>query len=142
MWYKHGKLHRENGPAVVKPDGTIKYYINNQLHRDNGPAVIRPDGQQIWYCRGRYHRIDGPAIILPNSTHLGCGNCAHNPSIAKWYKHGKLHREDGPAWVSNDKVHWFWNGKNLPFIEYWEKVKKGPNANKVMAYILGSKQND
>lgn len=37
------------------PDGT--------LHRLDGPASERADGSRTWYVHGRRHRTDGPARI-------------------------------------------------------------------------------
>ena len=31
MYYKHGELHRDDGPAVIYPNGTVKYYQNGEL---------------------------------------------------------------------------------------------------------------
>ena len=43
--------------------GTRKYYNNaGELHRLNGPAIERADGTKYWYQHGLRHRIDGPAI--------------------------------------------------------------------------------
>lgn len=134
VWYIRGKLHREDGPAIIFPDGTMKYYLDNRLHRKDGPAAIYSDGRQVWYYHGRYHRIGGPAIISSPEISLYAQQ-------TKWYRHGKLHRDDGPAWTTRTRTYWFLNGKNLEFKDYWGKVKGGPNATKVMAYILGSKEN-
>ena len=46
--------------------GRLRWYLNGQLHRENGPAVVNPDGTQAWYLYGEKHRIDGPAVIYPN----------------------------------------------------------------------------
>jgi len=35
-WFKNSKLHRENGPAVIYPDGYKAYYQNDKLHREDG----------------------------------------------------------------------------------------------------------
>ena len=48
----HGQLHRDNGPAVVYPNGSSRWYLNGELHRDDGPAVVDPDGTRIWYQNG------------------------------------------------------------------------------------------
>jgi len=47
---------------VQDSDGTQRWYENDQLHRENGPAVIRPNGVQEWYWKGRRHRIGGVAF--------------------------------------------------------------------------------
>ena len=51
-WYRANQLHRENG----------------ELHRADGPAIVRTDGSQEWWQRGRLHRDDGPAIVLADGT--------------------------------------------------------------------------
>ena len=51
-WYKNGKLHRTDGPAVIYENGTQRWYQNNKLHRTDGPAVIFPDGEKLWYLNG------------------------------------------------------------------------------------------
>ena len=33
-WYKNGRLHREEGPAVIRDCGTKFYYLNGQLIRE------------------------------------------------------------------------------------------------------------
>jgi hypothetical protein len=52
MWLRHGKLHREDGPAVVYYDRTQQWYREDRLHRDDGPAVIHPDGREEWWRDG------------------------------------------------------------------------------------------
>ena len=60
-WYRDGIRHREDGPAVIYPDGTQYWYRDGKRHREDGPAVIHPDGRQLWYKNGIRHREDGPA---------------------------------------------------------------------------------
>ena len=51
---------------LVMSNGTIKYFNDEgKLHREDGPAVIYPDGTKFWYVNGHRHRLDGPAIIRP-----------------------------------------------------------------------------
>ena len=35
-------------------------------HREDGPAIIRPNVYQAWCRYGQYHRTDGPAIMYEN----------------------------------------------------------------------------
>ena len=51
-WYQKGKLHREDGPAIIYPDGEERWYQYGKLHRTDGPAVIFPDGEKLWYLNG------------------------------------------------------------------------------------------
>lgn len=56
----HGEYHRENGPAVIFPDGRQGWYRNGQLHRDDGPAIIRPDGRREWLIKGKFQKSVAP----------------------------------------------------------------------------------
>ena len=59
----------ENYTGIVEyPSGTLRYYLNGKLHREDGPAVIYPDGRICYYLNGKYHREDGPAIIRTDGT--------------------------------------------------------------------------
>ena len=51
-WWLNGKLHREEGPAIVCANGVQHWYLNGELHREEGPAVITPSGEQRWYLYG------------------------------------------------------------------------------------------
>jgi hypothetical protein len=51
-WYKDGELHREDGPAVIYPDGSKFWYKHGLFHREDGPAVIVHDGNKKWYLNG------------------------------------------------------------------------------------------
>ena len=52
-WKKDGKLHREDGPAVIYADGSKDWCQDDVLHREDGPAVIYSNGRQkAWYTRG------------------------------------------------------------------------------------------
>ena len=43
--------------------GVRKYYNNaGVLHREEGPAIIWPNGTKLWYQNGDLHRTDGPAV--------------------------------------------------------------------------------
>ena len=63
FWYNSkGELHRTDGPAIERVDGTKFWYINGKLHRAEGPAIEYADGATTWYINGRLHRVDGPAV--------------------------------------------------------------------------------
>ena len=93
---KHRGLHREDGPALIKPDGETMWCQYNQLHRLDGPAWEKPDGFWEWRCQGNTHRIGGPAKHYPNGRE-------------EWYLDGRLHRIGGPAIISpaEDVVAWY-----------------------------------
>ena len=50
----------------VYDNGDIKWYLDGKLHRVDGPAIIRANGDQEWYLDGKRHRVDGPAITYAN----------------------------------------------------------------------------
>ena len=61
-WYKNGRLHREDGPAIEWSNGSKVWIKNGLTHRKNGPAVEYANGGKKWYKNGKLHREDGPAI--------------------------------------------------------------------------------
>ena len=63
VWELNGKLHREDGPAVIRPDGYQAWYLNGKRHRVGGPAITNYVGTQAWFMNDNYHRVDGPAVI-------------------------------------------------------------------------------
>lgn len=78
-FYKEGKLHRENGPAIEFLNGTKYWYIEGKIHREDGPAFITSKGTKEWWIEGKFHRIDGPAVEL-----LG--------GYKQWFLNGKEYR--------------------------------------------------
>lgn len=50
-WYKHGILHRDDGPAVCI-NGDYQWFNNGVLHREDGPAFVRTNGEEYWYIDG------------------------------------------------------------------------------------------
>ena len=98
-WYKNGKLHREDGPALTNPDGTKQWFKHGIRHREDGPAIEYRSGEECWYKDGELHREDGPSVI-------------HDDGSFEWYKNGELHREGGPAFKNFDgELRWYKNGK-------------------------------
>ena len=65
---EEGQMHRDDGPAMIWPDGTKLWYQNDKRHRTDGPAVIFPTGTKQWYLNGKRHREDGPAEIWSDGT--------------------------------------------------------------------------
>ena len=74
-----GHYHREDGPAVIYPDGDQFWCRDDQLHREGGPAVIKSNGEQHWYRNGKLYREDGPAAIYPDGTQIW-----HTHSHPQW----------------------------------------------------------
>ena len=98
-YYKYGKLHRKDGPAIIRCFNGKKYRNewckNGKLHRKDGPAceewydngLIRI---QAWFLNGMKHRENGPAYI-----HWYNAGQLH---ISRWYYNDECHRIDGPAY--------------------------------------------
>jgi hypothetical protein len=84
-YYLAGRLHRDDGPAVIYSDGDFNYYRFGRLHREDGHACFI-NGNKHYYINGKIHREDGPATIY----HNGC---------MRYYVNDRLHREDGPALI-------------------------------------------
>ncbi|QCI92574.1 hypothetical protein [Novosphingobium sp. EMRT-2] len=99
-WYRHGLKHREDGPAVEWSDGDSEWWFNGELHREDGPAIERADGTKEWYLYGEHHCEDGPAIKRSNGD-------------KEWWLKRKRHREDGPAVERADGTKEWWIDGNL-----------------------------
>jgi hypothetical protein len=102
-WYKLGtnQLHREDGPAIERSDGTKCWYLNGKLHCEDGPAIEHSDGTKFWYLNGKRHREDGPAV-------------EGSDGVKHWYLNWERHREDGPAIEYPDGTkYWYLNGEHL-----------------------------
>lgn len=67
-WWRDGRLHRDDGPAVERPDGRREWWRDGQRHRADGPAIECADGYRSWYLDGQRHRDDGPAIERPDGS--------------------------------------------------------------------------
>ena len=61
-------LYREEGPAVIKADGTQEFYANGVKHRLDAPSVVSPNGYQEFWTNGHLGRKDGPAIIYEDGN--------------------------------------------------------------------------
>ena len=62
FWRIKGRLHREDGPAVIRKHGDKEWWQHGELHRIGGPAIEDSDGDKEWWVNGQRHREDGPAV--------------------------------------------------------------------------------
>ena len=76
----NGKLHNEDGPAIICSNGDKSWHINGKCHREDGPAVMCANGNKSWLINGKLHREDGPAV----ERHYG---------TKKWYLNGIEYKE-------------------------------------------------
>jgi hypothetical protein len=104
-YFINGKRHRVDGPARIWPNGQLEYFQNDVLHREDGPAIIFPDSYKAYYINGQRHREGGPARIWDDNT-------------AEYYINNKLHREGGPALIRKDCVGYYLNGIGYSKSEY------------------------
>ena len=51
-WFKEGKRHREDGPALEWADGHKIWYKEGKVHREDGPALEWADDTKSWYLNG------------------------------------------------------------------------------------------
>lgn len=75
MYLKNAKLHREDGPALTRADGSEEWYYNGQLHRAAAPAITKiVNGEKVYsyYCHGATHRTDGPIFVDENGRPHWC----------------------------------------------------------------------
>lgn len=65
----NNQYHKENGPAVIYSNGDNHWYKHGLLHREDGPAI---DDEKVkaWYFDGERHRLDGPAYLEYRDGHL------------------------------------------------------------------------
>lgn len=50
--------HKEDGPAIIWPNGDQYWHKNGKLHREDGPAIILSNGEIEWWLNGHYHRFN------------------------------------------------------------------------------------
>ena len=94
-----------NDPSLIREVdrvGTVRYRnSDDQLHREDGPAVERSDGSRMWYLNGKLHREDGPAVERPNGTRFWYRNGerlskeefeARKPRFSSWTSFKDLRR--------------------------------------------------
>ena len=63
-WYKEGKRHRDDGPAINYANGDKYWYKEGKRHREDGPAVEYPDGEiQYWLNDEYYSYTEWYAIV-------------------------------------------------------------------------------
>lgn len=56
IYYKYGKFHREDGPALEWWDGEKAWWVNGERHRTDGPAIIWSSGGVEWWVNDQWYR--------------------------------------------------------------------------------------
>ena len=55
VFYKDGKMHRDEGPACISPGRFQQWRKNGMLHREDGPAFKWGDGKiEFWLFNRRF----------------------------------------------------------------------------------------
>jgi hypothetical protein len=67
--YLNGKLHREDGPAVIFADQGYKaWWVHDVRHREDGPALIHTNGANEWWLHGKPLSFDDWLEQTPGLT--------------------------------------------------------------------------
>ncbi|RTK97791.1 MAG: hypothetical protein EKK64_00890 [Neisseriaceae bacterium] len=118
LWCLNGHIDREGDkPARVDVDRSV-WYRFGKIHRDNDfPAVVHTNGSKEWFYHGLRHREgDLPAAEL-KAPHVGVtttdvlqSRITNSQLITKiWFLYGKQHRgNDLPAFVGRDGSQEWW----------------------------------
>jgi hypothetical protein len=101
-WWKDGKRHRTDGPAVERANGDKHWIVDGEYHHTDGPSSEWCDGSKAWHVNGLRHRTDGPAIEHANGD-------------KEWWVNGQLHRIDGPAITQTNDGNGIWRYINGHF---------------------------
>lgn len=77
-WFKDGKLHREDGPAIEWVEGPKFWWIEGIRHRIAGPAVEYSDGIKEWWIEGKNYSENKLKTLTELSIFLGKEKGKHN----------------------------------------------------------------
>jgi len=58
IYYKEGKTHKEDGPAIIWEDGLKEWWREGKTHRIDGPAIESSNGNQYWFIDGEIYSFD------------------------------------------------------------------------------------
>lgn len=65
---RNGKVHRDlDKPAVVHMNGHMEWLNDGKLHRENGPAVIFANGKQLYFTNGKEWHAEGVRAHVQNA---------------------------------------------------------------------------
>lgn len=77
-FYKEGKHHRENGPAIEYSHGTKRWFKEGKRHREDGPAVEYGDGRKSWFLEDiEYIPINLKDFLILDYYNGECGIVWH-----------------------------------------------------------------
>lgn len=73
-WYKNGKLHRDNKPAIEYTNGCKKWYKNGILYKEYGPYMIYDKFKKKWFIDEKL--LEFNMEITPKKSK--CSHCLEN----------------------------------------------------------------
>jgi len=138
-YYKDGKHHREDGPAIEYSHGAKEWYLNGKRHRIDGPAVEYANGGKEWWVEGKKYSEEEftKKVASMNVKEFELqgdvpkdftGICKiKDIKQTRYYKDGLLHREDGPAAIKEDGSNWWWSINGKPHREDGHAVQYNGN---------------
>jgi hypothetical protein len=137
-WYKSGFGHRDEGPAVIHPNGKMVWMKDGAIHNEQGPAVVNPGySDQYWLNNVKISYEDWLFHVVTRKEEKSKDERSDIPAGQRektekgflvrvdgevvyaeygttryWYKDGKHHREDGPAIIFSDGTK-FWEYRGM-----------------------------
>ena len=85
-WFLNGKLHKEDGPAV------IGYYLSGDIE------------YEVWYLNGNEHRTDGPSYVEYAEYYNPESDEAFKIIFQCWYLNGKQFWPED--WLAKNGYKW------------------------------------
>lgn len=82
-WYKNGKLHREDGPAIEYSNGKKEWWIEDARHRVDGPACEYSSGYKEWWINKCVYNVHYLEYLFRYSIFLGKEKGKYN---LYWFK--------------------------------------------------------
>jgi hypothetical protein len=116
-WHKKGRLHREDGPAIERADGSKSWWLNGFLCSEEEwkAEVAKLNNKPAEEAKAMENKEE-PVVLKLNYRQEVPSNFTgiilHRNGEKVYSKNGKPHREDGPAIIWNDGVYeaWYSNG--------------------------------
>ncbi len=97
VWYKDGKYHRDDGPAIITTAGSEIWMKDGVVHREGAPAIIS-GAVSRWIKNGKLHREDGPAYI--EGSIEGYYLEGKNLSLEEWKKEKRHKKFEEPKRIT------------------------------------------
>ena len=66
VWYDDiGALHRVDGPAFIHANGDRSWYRHGKRHREDGPAIEwLSENREVWYKDGKPYEPSAHELML------------------------------------------------------------------------------